>query len=71
MVGEAIAGLTGESAASPATQVRALVIIGSCVCLRRDRPAVPRALKWKEIDSKELKAIEMAIQANIRAMFSR
>jgi hypothetical protein len=30
-----------------------------------------RALKWKEIDSKELKAIEVPIQANIRAMFSR
>jgi AcrR family transcriptional regulator len=70
-VAEAIAGLTGESAASPATQVRALAIIGSCVCFRRDRPAVLRALNWKQIGAKELKVIEMAIQANIRAMFSR
>jgi AcrR family transcriptional regulator len=68
---EAIAGLTGESAASPATQVRALSIIGSCICFRRDRPAVLRALKWKLIGAKEIKVIEMAIQANTRAMFSR
>jgi AcrR family transcriptional regulator len=71
VVAEAIAGLTGESAVSPATQVRALAIIGSCVCFRRDRPAVLRALKWKQIGAKELKMIEMAIQASIRAMFSR
>jgi hypothetical protein len=71
VVGEAIAGLTGQSAASPATQVRALAIIGSCVCFRRDRSAVLRALKWKQIGAKELKAIEMAIQANTRAMFPR
>jgi hypothetical protein len=32
---------------------------------------VLRALKWKQIGARELKAIEMAIQANIRAMFSR
>ncbi len=70
MVAEAIAGLTGESAASSATQVRALSIIGSCVCFRRDRPAVLRALKWKQIGAKELKVIEMVIQTNIRAMFS-
>ena len=68
---EALAGLTGESAASPAIQVRALSIIGSCVCFRRDRPAVLRALKWKQIEAKELKVIETAIQANIQAMFSR
>ncbi len=68
---EAIAGLTGESAASSATQVRALSIIGSCVCFRRDRPAVLHALKWKQIGAKELKVIEKAIEANIRAMFSR
>ena len=71
MVAEAIAGLTGESAASPGIQARALAIIGSCVCFRRDRPAVLRALKWKQIGAKELKVVEMAIQANIRAMFSR
>ena len=71
VVAEAIAGLTGESAASPATQVRALAIIGSCVCFRRDRPAVLRALKWKQIGAKELQVIERAIQASIRAMFSR
>jgi len=71
VVAEAIAGLTGESAASSATQVRALAIIGGCVCFRRDRPAVLRALKWKQIGAKELKLIEMAIQSNIRAMFSR
>jgi AcrR family transcriptional regulator len=71
VVAEAIAGLTGESAASPATQVRALAIIGSCVCFRRDRPAVLRALKWKQIGAKELKVIETAIQASVRAMFSR
>jgi AcrR family transcriptional regulator len=71
VVAEAIAGLTGESAASPATQVRALALIGSCVCFRRDRPAVLRALKWKQIGAKELKVIEMAIQAGIQAMFSR
>jgi AcrR family transcriptional regulator len=71
VVAEAIAGLTGESAASPATQVRALSIIGSCICFRRDRPAVLHALRWKQIGAKELKAIEKAIEANIRAMFSR
>ena len=70
VVAEAIAGLTGESAASPATQVRALAIIGSSVCFRRDRPAVLRALKWKQIGAKELQVIERAIQASIRAMFS-
>jgi AcrR family transcriptional regulator len=68
---EAIARLTGESAASSATQVRALSIIGSCVCFRRDRPAVLHVLKWKQIGAKELKVIEKAIQANIQAMFSR
>jgi AcrR family transcriptional regulator len=68
---EAIAALTGESTASSATQVRALSIIGSCICFRRDRPAVLRALKWKQIGAKELKVIEKAIEANIRAMFSR
>ena len=68
---EAIAGLAGESAASSATQVRALSIIGSCICFRRDRPAVLHALKWKQIGAKELKVIETAIEANIRAMFSR
>ena len=70
-VAEAIAGLTGESAASSATQVRALSIIGSCICFRRDRPAVLHALKWKQIGAEELKVIEQAIQANIQAMFSR
>jgi AcrR family transcriptional regulator len=70
-VAEAIAGLTGESAASPATQARALAIIGSCVCFRRDRPAVLRALRWKQIGAREIKVIEMAIQTNVRAMFSR
>jgi len=68
---EAIAGLTGESAASSATQVRALSIIGSCVCFRRDRTAVLHALKWKQIGAKELKVIEQGIRANIQAMFSR
>ena len=68
---EAIARLTGESAASSATQVRALSIIGSCVCFRRERPAVLHALKWKQIAAKELKVIEQGIQANIQAMFSR
>ena len=68
---EAIAGLAGESAASSATQVRALSIIGSCICFRRDRPAVLHALKWKQIGAKELKVNETAIEANIRAMFSR
>jgi AcrR family transcriptional regulator len=68
---EAIAALTRESATSSATQVRALSIIGSCICFRRDRPAVLRALRWKQIGAKELKVIEMAIEANIRAMFSR
>ena len=70
-VADAIAGLTRESAASSATQVRALSILGSCICFRRDRPSVLRALKWKQIGAKELKVIEKAIQANIRAMFSR
>jgi hypothetical protein len=32
---------------------------------------VLRALKWKQIGAKELKVIEKAIEANIRAMFSR
>ena len=68
---EAIAGLTGESAASSATRVRALSIIGSCICFRRDRAAVLRALKWKQIGAKELEVIEKAIATNIRAMFSR
>ncbi|MGD0922274.1 MAG: CerR family C-terminal domain-containing protein [Terriglobia bacterium] len=68
---EAIAGLTGESAASSATQVRALSIIGSCICFRRDRPAVLHALKWKQIGAKELKVVEAGIRANIQAMFSR
>jgi hypothetical protein len=68
---EAIAALTGESATSSATRVRALSIIGSCICFRRDRPAVLRALKWKQIGAKELEVIEKAIEANIRAMFSR
>ena len=68
---EAIAALTGESATSSATQVRALSIIGSCICFRRDRLAVLRALKWKQIGAKELKVIEMALETNIRAMFSR
>jgi hypothetical protein len=70
VVAEAFAGLTGESAACPATQARALAIIGSCVCFRRDRPAVLRALKWKQLGAKELKVIETAIQANTQAMFS-
>jgi AcrR family transcriptional regulator len=68
---EAIAALTGESATSSATQARALSIIGSCICFRRDRPAILRALKWKQVGAKELKVIEKAIEANIRAMFSR
>ncbi len=68
---EAIAALTGESATSSATRVRALSIIGSCICFRRDRPSVLRALKWKQIGARELKVIEMAIQENIQAMFSR
>jgi AcrR family transcriptional regulator len=68
---EAIAALTGESAASSATQVRALSIIGSCICFRRDRPAVLHALKWKQIGAKELKIVEAGIRANIQAMFSR
>jgi AcrR family transcriptional regulator len=71
VVAEAIAGLTGESAASSATRVRALSIIGSCICFRRDRPAVLRALKWKQIGAKEIEVIEMAIEASVRAMFSR
>jgi AcrR family transcriptional regulator len=71
VVAEAIAGLTGESAASPATQVQALALIGSCVCFRRDRPAVLHALKWKQIGEKELKVIEKAVQASVQAMFSR
>jgi AcrR family transcriptional regulator len=68
---EAIAALTGESATSSATRVRALSIIGSCICFRRDRPAVLHALKWKQIGAKELEVIEKAIATNIRAMFSR
>ncbi len=68
---EAIAVLTGESATSSATQVRALSIVGSCICFRRDRPAVLRALKWKQIGAKEIKMIEKVIGANIQAMFSR
>ena len=70
-VAEAIAALTGESPTSTATQARALSIIGSCICFRRDRPAVLRALKWKQIGAREIKVIEIAIQSNIRAMFSR
>ena len=68
---EAVAALTGESATSSATKARALSIIGSCICFRRDRLAVLRALKWKQIGAEELKVIEMAIQANTQAMFSR
>jgi AcrR family transcriptional regulator len=68
---EAIARLTGESAVASATQVRALSIIGSCVCFRRDRRAVLHALKWKQIGAKELKVIEAGVRANIQAMFSR
>ena len=68
---EAIARLTGESATSPDTQVRALAIIGACVYFRRDRSAVLHALKWKHIGVKEIKVIERAIRANIQAMFSR
>jgi len=68
---EAIARLTGESTSSPATQVRALSLIGSCVTFRRDRPTVLRTLKWKQIGAKELKAIEQGVQANVRATFSR
>lgn len=68
-VAEAMAGLTGESATSPAIQVRALSMIGSCSLFRRDRPAVLRALKWKQIGAKEIKVIEKAIRANIQAMF--
>ena len=68
---DAIAALTGESAASSATQVRALSIIGSCICFRRDRPAVLHALKWKQIGTKELRVVEAGIRANIQAMFSR
>ena len=48
-----------------------LCTIGSCICFRRDHAVVLRALKWKQIGAKELKVIEMAIQASIRAMFSR
>ena len=70
-VAEAIAALTGESAASSATQVRALSIIGSCIFFRRARPTVLRALKWKQIGAGELAVIETAIQANIRTMFFR
>jgi hypothetical protein len=69
-VAEAIAGLTGESATSPAIQVRALSMIGSCSLFRRDRPAVLHALKWKQVGAKEIKVIEKAIQTNIQAMFS-
>ncbi len=68
---EAIARLTGESATSPHTQVRALTIIGSCVYFRRDRSAVMHALKWKQIGAKEIEVIEKAIRANIQAMFAR
>jgi AcrR family transcriptional regulator len=67
---EAIARLTGESATSAATQVRALSLIGSCVCFRRDRRAVLHALKWKQIGAKELKVVEAGVRANIQAMFS-
>jgi hypothetical protein len=68
---EAVARLTGESATSPDTQVRALAIIGACVYFRRDRAAVLHALKWKKIGAKEIKVIEKVIRANIQAMFSR
>jgi len=68
---EAIAALSGESPTSPATQVRALSIIGSCICFRRDRPAVLHALKWKQIGAKEIRLVEAGIRANIQAMFSR
>jgi AcrR family transcriptional regulator len=68
---EAVARLTGESTNSPATQVRTLSLIGSCVFFRRDRLAVLRALKWKQVGAKELKVIENAIRTNIQAMFSR
>ena len=68
---EAIAVLTGESATSSVAKVRALSIIGSCICFRRDRPAVLRALKWKQIGAKEIKMIEKVIGANIQGMFSR
>ena len=68
---EAIAALTGESATSSATQVRALSMIGSCIFFRRARPVVLHAMKWKQIGAKELEMIEMAILANVRAMFAR
>ena len=68
---EVIARLTGESATSDDTQVRALTLIGTCVYFRRDRAAVLHALKWKRIGAKEIKVIERAIRANIQAMFSR
>jgi AcrR family transcriptional regulator len=68
---EAIARLTGESATSPGTQVRALTLIGTCVYFRRDRSAVLHALKWKRMGAKEIKVIEKAIRANIQAMFSQ
>ena len=71
IVAAAIAALTGESAVSTITRSRAISIIGSCVCFRRDRPAVLRALKWTQIGAKELNLIEMAVEANVRAMFSR
>jgi hypothetical protein len=68
---EVIARLTGESPTSSYTRVRALTIIGTCVYFRRDRSAVLHALKWKQLGAKEIKMIEKAIRAGIRAMFSR
>ena len=68
---EAIARLTGESATSPETRVRALTIIGTCVYFRRDRSAVLHALKWKQIGAKEIRMIEKVIWANFQTMFSR
>jgi hypothetical protein len=68
---EAIARLSGESAASPATQVRVPSIIGSRVCFCRGRPAVLHALKWKQIGVEEVKVIENATWANIQAVSSR
>ena len=68
---EAIARLTGESATSPDTQVRALTLIGTCVYFRRDRSAVLHALHWNQIGTKQIKLIEKVIRANIQSMFAR
>ena len=68
---EAIARLTGESATSPDTRVRALTLIGTCVYFRRDRSAVLNALHWNQIGTKQIKLIEKVVRANIQSMFAR